>query len=124
MSGYYGENQNLSYYPVTLEVDVSADLGEAYYVDVVMDGPEATSEGYYLYEAFVLTENGKSYVLIRGENDLLEKRFITTGRNMYGYMIEVLDGLSESDYIAFPYAKASMEGAKTDVAKVRDLMGY
>lgn len=122
---YYDSYQNVSYYPATFEVDASADLGESYWVDVMLDSSSETrAEGFYLYKAFVLTENGKSYVLVRGENGLLEKRFLSTGRDMYGYMIEVLGGLSRSDYIAFPYAKSAEEGAKTEEGSVQELSGY
>ena len=34
---------------------------------------------------------------------------------------EVLDGLSESDWIAFPYGKNVKEGAKTREASIREL---
>ncbi len=108
----YSANQNLSYYPVVLTVPAEANLQDGYWVDINMN--QATDEGgFYLMKAFVLQENGKSYVFVRGENGRLEKREIATGRELWGYQIQVLGGLSEEDYIAFPYGKTVTEGAKT-----------
>ena len=123
--GYrYGSGENVSYYPVTFEVDASADLGEAYWADVMLDGSDKPqASGYYLVKAFVLTENGKSFVMVKGQDGLLEKRFITTGRDQYGYSVEILGGLTASDFIAFPYAKAAQEGSKTVESDAAELYG-
>ena len=122
---YYDSYQNASYYPVTFEVDASANMGDSSWVDVMLDGSTAEESGsYYLVKAFVLSENGKSYVMVRNADGLLEKRQINTGRDLYGYQVEILGGLSQDDYIAFPYAKTALEGAKTEEAGIQDLMGY
>ncbi len=123
-SGYYDPYQNVSYYPVTLEVDASANLGEEYWVDVNLGSDKPSGGSYYLFKAFVLTESGKSYVYVRGEDGLLEKRYLNTGRDMYGYMIEILGGLDRDEMIAFPYAKSTQEGAKTQEGKLQELYGY
>ena len=117
-------SQNVSFYPVTLEVDASANMGDSYWVDVDLGSAQTGPSGFYLYKAFVLNENGKSFVYVRNEQGLLEKRFLATGRDMYGYMIEVLGGLTQEDYVAFPYAKASQEGAKTEEGNLMELQGY
>ena len=121
---YYDSYQNTSYYPITLEVDASANMGDSSWVEVMLDGASAESGGYYLVKAFVLSENGKSYVMVRNADGLLEKRQINTGRDLYGHQVEILGGLSQDDYIAFPYAKTALEGAKTEEAGTQDLMGY
>ena len=90
----------------------------------MVDSNEAQSGSFYLVKAFVLNENGKSYVMVRGKDNLLEKRMVNTGRDMYGYYVEILEGLTIEDYVAFPYAKASQESAKTEEAGLQDLMGY
>ena len=122
---YYSSDipQNISYYPVTLEVDASANMGEYYGVEVVLDGAEGEQSGSFLPKAFVLSENGRSYVMVRGQEGQLEKRMIYTGRDLYGQEIEILGGLTKEDYIAFPYAKAAQEGAKTVEGTMADLSG-
>ena len=47
---------------------------------------------------------------IVGENGKLKKQYIRTGGNSYGY-IEIKEGLSNDDKIAFPYGKNVKEGA-------------
>ncbi len=125
VSSYYSseENQNVSYYPVTLEVDASANMGEYYGVEVVLDDAQGEQSGNFLDKAFVLSENGRSYVMVRDQEGQLEKRMIYTGRDLYGREIEILGGLTKEDYIAFPYAKAAQEGAKTVEGTTADLSG-
>ena len=54
-------------------------------------------------------------MLVAGENDRLEKRYVEVGRTLYGgYMVEIYSGLSLDDYIAFPYGKNGVPGAKAD----------
>ncbi len=93
-------------------------------MDVNLGVDQTGPSGYYLYKAFVLTENGKSYVLVRNGEGVLEKRFLNTGKDLYGYMIEILDGLSRDDMIAFPYAKSAQEGAQTQEGNLQELYGY
>ena len=61
---------------------------------------------------FVRAENGKYYVLVANENNVLEKRYIKTGKKYFSYSIQVLEGLSEEDRIALPYGM-STEGTPT-----------
>ena len=59
-------------------------------------------------------------ITVRDENNKLRKQYIVTGTlSDTGY--EVLDGLSESDWIAFPYGKNVKEGAKTREATIGEL---
>ena len=65
---------------------------------------------------YIRKENGQSYVYIKGEDGLLKKQYVRTGKTLYGSTIEVKEGLSIDDAIAFPYGKNVKEGAKTKVA--------
>ena len=78
----------------------------------------------YLENAFILRENGESFVFIRGEDGLLKKQKVQTGDSSGGYMTQILSGLSETDYIAFPYGKEVVEGAPTIEGTFEDLYGY
>ena len=72
--------------------------------------------------AFIRTENGRSYVWVAGENGL-EKREIRTGRSLWGSYLEVLSGLGSEDLVAFPYGKNLREGAPTEKADRQQLYG-
>ena len=41
----------------------------------------SAENGIYLENPFIRTEQGKSFVYVRGEDGLLEKRFVTTGKS-------------------------------------------
>ena len=115
-------NPNASYYPFTVFIDGSADLQEGSYVNV-MYSTAATEQGIYLENPFLRTEQGKSYVYVRGGDGKLEKRFVTTGKSLWGSYTEVLDGLTAEDYIAFPYGKTVAEGADTVESDLSALYG-
>ena len=115
-------NPNASYYPFYVFVDESADLQEGRYVS--MTYAAGTSEhGLYLENPFLRTEMGRSYVYIRGADGLLEKRYVTTGKSLWGSYTEILSGITEEDLIAFPYGKYVKEGAETVESDLSDLYG-
>lgn len=115
-------NPNASYYPFTVFVDGSADLQEGSYVSVIYS-TATTEQGIYLENPFLRTEQGKTYVYVRGADGKLEKRFITTGKALWGSYTEVLEGLTPDDFIAFPYGKTVVEGADTVESDLSELYG-
>ena len=115
-------NPNASYYPFTVFVDGSADLQEGRYVSVMYSAGTSVN-GIYLQNPFLRTEGGRTYVYVRGEDGKLEQRFVTTGKSLWGSYTEVLSGLSETDYIAFPYGKNVKPGAPTQEGDMSDLYG-
>jgi multidrug efflux pump subunit AcrA (membrane-fusion protein) len=118
-------NQNVSLYPFKVFVDEDADLREGEYVEITFDGGGADeSGGLYLTSAFVRQENGKSYVYVVGDDGTLEQRFIKTGRILWGSEYEILDGLNQDDYIAFPYGRNVKDGAKVTYADIDELYSY
>jgi hypothetical protein len=117
-------NQNVSLYPFKVFVDEDADLREGEYVEITFDGGGDQDSGLYLTSAFVRQENGKSYVYVAGADGTLEKRFIKTGRILWGSEYEILGGLSQDEYIAFPYGRNVKDGAKTTYADIDDLYSY
>lgn len=105
-------NPNVSYYPFTVFVDESADLRAGYYVSIEYSSA-GSEDVFYLRNPFLRSENGKTYVLVRDANGLLEKRFVTVGKTLWGSYTEIRSGLSVEDYVAFPYGKNVKPGAKT-----------
>ena len=104
------------------EKPLGADLQEGSYVNVSFS-TATTQQGIYLENPFLRTEQGKSYVYVRGEDGKLEQRFVTTGKALWGSYTEVLDGLTPEDYIAFPYGKNVVVGADTVEGDNSDLYG-
>ena len=115
-------NPNSSYYPFTVFVDGSADLQEGRYVSIIFSAGSAQS-GIYLENPFLRTEQGRSYVYVQGEDGLLEKRYVTTGKSLWGSYTEILDGITAEDFLAFPYGKDVKEGMPTVEGDLSDLYG-
>ena len=116
-------NPNASYYPFHVFIDGSADLQEGSYVSVTYSAAEAEN-GIYLENPFLRTDDGEPYVYVRGKNGRLEKRLVTTGKSLWGSYTQILSGLTEEDYIAFPYGKTVKPGAATEEAELSALYGY
>ena len=83
----------------------------------------SAQEGIYLENPFLRTEGGKSYVYVRGADGKLEQRFVTTGKSLWGSYTEILEGLGEEDFIAFPYGKNVKSGAETVESDLSVLYG-
>lgn len=116
-------NPNVSYYPFTVFVDETADLQAGMYVNIQYSSAESEN-GIYLENPFIRTENGQSYVYVQGAGGKLEKRFVTTGKALWGSYTEIRSGLTVDDLIAFPYGKNLKEGAPTVESDVSDLYNY
>ncbi|MBP3683444.1 MAG: biotin/lipoyl-binding protein [Oscillospiraceae bacterium] len=116
-------NPNVSYYPFRVFVDGEADLQEGTHVSV-MYSTAAAENGIYLENAFLRTEQGRSYVWLRGSDGNLKKQFVTVGKSLWGSYSEILSGLTEEDLLAFPYGKELKEGAPTVEADISELYGY
>ena len=113
-NGYWNGmgNPTASYYPFRVFVEESADLQSGSYVNIQFSA--GTSEhGVYLENPFLRTEGGRSYVWVRGADGMLEQRYVTTGKSLWGSYTEILGGLSEEDFVAFPYGKNLKTGAET-----------
>jgi hypothetical protein len=123
-SGYFSGmgNPNASYYPFTVFVDGSADLQAGSYVSV-MYSDSVSQNGIYLENPFIRTEQGHSYVYVQGEDGLLEKRYVVTGKSLWGSYTEILEGLSAEDLIAFPYGKNLKVGAPAVESDISSLYG-
>lgn len=111
----YGGNPNVSYYGYTAFVENTDGLvnGEYAELTIQVDGQESAG-GIYLEKAYVRQEDGKSYVYKEDENGRLTKQYVETGRTLYGSAVQIKSGLTEEDYIAFPYGKTAKEGIKTN----------
>ena len=124
-SGWSNGNPNVSWYPFKVFVSEDAELLPGDYVNISYRPAAAGEEdSWFLENPFLRTENGKSYVMLRGEDGRLEQRFVQTGRDMWGSYTEICGGLTQEDFIAFPYGKDTVAGAKTREATADELYNY
>lgn len=109
---YYGTVQ--TYYPITIAVDDPDGLTQNLWLEVSIDGGTTDENAgvLCLQAAFVMSENGNSYVMKQVDGKL-EKCYVKTGKNYWGSYVEILSGLNEDDYVAFPYLSSAVEGTKT-----------
>jgi len=123
-NGYWNGmgNPNVSYYPFTVFIGEEADLQEGSYVNIVYSTGSA-QQGIYLENPFLRTEQGRSYVYVRGADGKLEQRFVTTGKALWGSYTQILSGLTPEDFLAFPYGRDLVQGADTVESDLSELYG-
>ena len=118
-SMYYGNSADSmmasSKYPFYVELESSEGLllGQHVYLELDMGEEEATSYPAISGAFICYEEDGTAYVWAENKGKL-EKRTVTTGE--YDFMldaIEIIEGLTETDYIAFPDPELCVEGAPT-----------
>lgn len=116
-------NRNVSYYPFKVFVEEDASLQANDYVDIQYQkaGTQEQGSSLYLQSWFIRTDNGKSYVMARGEDGRLEQRWVQTGRDLWGSYTQIRGGLTTDDYLAFPYGRDVVEGARTVEATADEL---
>lgn len=105
-----------SRYPFYVELD-SMDgliLGQHLYLSVAGEEP-VSLEGVTLSAAFVCyDEDGSCFVWADNGQGKLEKRGVETGNyDPMADVYEILSGLSDSDYVAFPDDEVCVQGAPT-----------
>ncbi len=106
-------NTNVSAYEAVLVVPPDALLQEGEWVDVSFSSDQAQESGaLYLENAYIRDDEGGYYIYKRDETGLLAKTYVQTGAVRWGYTA-VLSGLTEEDWIAFPYGKDVKNGAQT-----------
>ena len=116
-------NRNVSYYPFKVFVEEDAGLQANDYVDIQYQkaGTQEQGSSLYLQSWFIRTDNGKSYVMARNEDGRLEQRWVQTGRDLWGSYTQIRGGLTTDDYLAFPYGRDVVEGARTVEAAADEL---
>lgn len=118
------ESTNNSSYPMTVFVSGDANLTDGDYASVTYEKSGGQDDGFYIESMFVREEDGRSFVYVQGEDGLLEKKYVTTGGNLWGSYTKITGGLEPEGYIAFPYGKDIAPGAKTRIAEPDELYNY
>lgn len=118
-NGYYSGSDEMgssSRYPFYVELDSSDGLILGQHLYLSAAGEESTAlEGVTLGSAFLCyDEDGSSFVWADDGQGKLEKRTVELGNyDMMSDVYEILSGLSESDYVAFPDEEVCVQGAPT-----------
>lgn len=107
-----GFNNNVSYYTFTAGIDQDVNLLELSPVEI--RPIEENDHKIYLENAYIRSDEGGSYVL-KDRDGKLVKQYVEIGKSTSIFATEILSGLSEEDYIAFPYGDAK-EGLKTKIS--------
>lgn len=106
-------NPNVSYYSFEAYTEDTASLTPGDYLELTLDNSSINpNQSIWLSKAYVKKE-GKKYYVMKEENGLLVKQYVKVGRIAWGDNMEILDGITETDYIAFAYSKNAKEGTKT-----------
>lgn len=111
------EMGNSTKYPFYVELDNSDNmlLGQHVYLAVEQEEASETLDGLTLGSSFVcFDEEGNSYVWADNGQGRLEKRTVELGEyDGMSDVYQILSGLSETDYVAFPDEAVCVEGAPT-----------
>ena len=103
-----------SKYPFYVELDSSEGLLLGQHVYLELDADEEEQKDISISSAFIAYDDeGNPYVWAE-KNGKLEKRTVVLGE--YDFMtdaMEILEGLTEGDYIAFPDPEFCAEGVST-----------
>ena len=123
-TGMFDDNSE-TYYPFTASIlDNGSEIENGEWVEVSYmtstQSDSGSAAAMTIAKAFVREEGNRKYVYKRGDNNKLTKQYIETG-NLSDSGYEVLSGLSDTDWIAFPYGKNVKEGARTREGSVSEL---
>ena len=112
--GFYGGNPNVSMYGFTAYIEKGDDLKQGSYLALSIQQENTDTSSIYLSNAFIRDEHGQKYVM-KDVDGKLVKTYIKTGKVYFNMSTEVLSGLSDTDYIAFPYGDGAIEGTRTQI---------
>ena len=112
-SNYNGSgNPNVSYYGFEAYAKDASKIQAGEYLKLTFNLSSDTTSSIWLSKAYVKQEGNKYYVL-KDVHGKLKKQYVTVGKIVWGDTMEIKDGLSDTDYIAFAYSKNAKEGVKT-----------
>ena len=111
-SNYNGSgNPNVSYYGFEAYAKEASKIQAGEYLELTFNSNTDTTSSIWLSKAYVKQEGNKYYVL-KDNHGRLKKQYVTVGKIVWGDTMEIKDGLSDTDYIAFAYSKNAKEGVK------------
>ena len=120
VSSKYSNSNNsaLSYYSFTAYIQDVQGLKNQESVSMELPAEEMDASGIYLNREYVREKDGEDFVY-KEENGRFVKQPVKTGKIFYG-MVEIKSGITEEDFIAFPYGKKVKEGASVKGISAED----
>lgn len=110
---YYGsDNPNSSVYEFTAVVLDADEMQNGQYVDIILSAQGESDDALYVQNAYLREDAAGTYVMKAGSDNRLVKQYVRTGRTLYGSSTEIKSGLTQNDYIAFPYGTDVKEGVR------------
>ena len=119
---YYDSGNSATKYPFYVELDSIDGLILGQHVYIELDYGQ-TKEGLWLDDWYIINEDGETYVWAEDSDGKIEKRKVELGEydeEMWRY--EILSGLTEEDYIAFPEPR--IKEGMTVTHNYEDVMEY
>jgi hypothetical protein len=118
---YYSGNPNVSYYDFYIYSEDAPSLPPYSGLQITFAPIDSsTSPKIILENAFIRSDAGGSYVM-KAEDGKLKKQYVKTGRSYYGYSTEIKEGITEEDYITFPYGDGEKEGTAAEIAETPEV---
>lgn len=112
-SNYNGSgNPNVSYYGFEAIAKDASNVAVGEYLELTFHSNTDTTSSIWLSKAYVKQEGNKYYVL-KENHGRLKKQYVTVGKIVWGDTVEIKEGLTDTDSIAFAYSKNAKEGVKT-----------
>lgn len=109
-------NPNSSYYGYTIHFSDAEKLETGKTIQLKIKSEQGQSKGLYIQNAYIRTDNKGSFVM-KDYKGKLKKQYVKCGKVFYGEMTRILDGITEKDYLAFPYGPGIKEGLKTQISE-------
>lgn len=107
-------NPNVSWYPYTAVLEDATGFTTGESVEITLDVTDAdTSDAIVLEQIYVRTDAEGSYVLMDDGNGKLKRQEVTVKATSDSEYIQVTDGLTVEDKIAFPYGSKGKVGLRT-----------
>lgn len=116
-----GGDREMSYYPFTAFIKDSTGLKDNEMVSLDVPQEDNSIQGIFISKQFIRNKDGKDFVYKEGKNGKLEKQTVKTGQIFYGELVEIKEGITEEDYLAFPYGKKVKDGAKVKRSEISEL---
>lgn len=124
-NNYYSSasNPNSSSYEfaaVLEDADDSVQSGT--YVDITMNLTDTSgSDAYYLEMMYIREDDSGYYVMKAGQDNRLHKSYITVGKSIWGgQYLEIKAGVTQDEFIAFPYGPDVKEGVRVLVQDTKE----
>ena len=115
------EMTSASKYPFYVELDSTDGLILGQHVYLQLEVEETVPAGAAISSAFICYEEDSSAYVWAENRGKLEKRVVTLGEyNMMNDTMEILEGLTEADFIAFPDPELCVVGAPTTHEQVEE----